>query len=237
MTLEELLQKTSLGPLAELAIAGEGSGTVPPDNYGKLLLRFNSTFTALFSRFPLQLMELELEVVEGIRTYYLRPEFALLSGSLEPYKYIMDTIDNQFLGNVLMVTGVYNSEHEDLPLNDRHNELSWFTPSYDSVQFDYAVTGEHYTIEYRARHPEIPLNTTPVEAATMEVWLPFQLEEAFLKHVAGNIYSAMSSQEALTKGQLLLAEYESICAYHEDRNTFHEAVSQTNYKPALRGWP
>lgn len=250
MTLAELFQKLSIGPLSDLPIAGEGSGTVPVENYAKLILRVNAALVALYTRFPLQLRTLTLTAVDGIQTYYLRTAFAQTSGSTEVNKYIQDTVADPFKGDVLMVAGVYDGEHAALPLNDRNDCKSWFTTSYDSLAMDYPATGDTYYIEYRARHAEIPLNVVPLvngappPGATdpitiigaIDVRIPPQLETALLAHIAANMYGSVGSDAALAKSQMHLSQYEGECAFYEERNTFNQSFESTNVKPLQNGW-
>ena len=70
----------------------------------------------------------------------------------------------------------------ELPLNKRHDELSWFTSGYDTVRMGYPKTGDRYRLEYRARHTALEANpTTPSE---VEIRLPDELVPALLDCVS-----------------------------------------------------
>lgn len=235
MLLTEAHQKLAFGPLSELSIGGNGTGVIPPDKLPQVNFRINNALIALYTRFPLRLKTVELETVTGIHTYFLRREFAQTSPSTELNKYLKDHPSDPFLGDVSKIHGVIDAATGmPLPLNDQHNELSWFLPSFDSLRMGYPRTGDRYWIEFRARHEEIPLQ--PQDPGTVELVLPPELHPAFLAHVAGHVYGNMSMEGALAKSQNHLATYEAECQFHEERNTFDQWATDSNIKMQLGGW-
>lgn len=236
MNAAELCQKLSLGPLSELPIGGKGSGTILPESLPKILMRANLALIALYTRFPLQLRQITLATVTGLHTYPLRYAYAQTSSSTEPVKFIQDTVADPFRGDVLAIEGVYDGEHGLLPLNIAGNELSWFTHSYDTLAVDYPRTGDVYFVEYRARHAEIPLDADLTALEGFEIRVPVSLEGALLAKIAGDVYSNMSMEGALSKSQLHLAEYEAICSEQEARNTAHSSTTVEHDKFRAGGW-
>lgn len=234
MTLAELLQMLSYGPLSELAIGGNGSGTVPAGNIPKLVLRINAALTQLYTRFPLQLRTIAVATVDGLYHYPLRQEFAQTSASSEINKFIQDTVAEPFLGDVLAIASVADSANVELPLNDRNDALSWHVTSYDTLSMGYPLTGTTFFVQYQAAHAPIPL--VPNDPALVQIRLPRQLENALLACVAAKIYGGMSMEGALGKAQMHEAEYEKECSYHELNNTFGQSAESGNVKPALFGW-
>lgn len=254
MNLTELLQKLSYGPLSELSVAGEGSGTVPAANIPRLVIPINDALNKLYARFNLQKRTIVLETVDGVYAYRLAPQFAQTSGSAEPNKYIKDSPAQPFTGDVLQVIDILGNQsalpvdpkyinqprledendYVSLPLNDRNDRLSWHTPSYDTLAMDYPKTGDRYFVQYRAKHAPIPLQ--PEETGAVEIRIPDVLETALLSSVAASVYGGMSMESAIGKAKLHGANYEAECAFHELQNTFLQFSEDTNVKPALRGW-
>jgi hypothetical protein len=253
MNLTELLQKLSYGPLAELAVAGEGSGVVPPANIPRLVIPLNNALTKLYARFKLQTRTMILETVDGVYAYRLAPQFAQLSGSTELNKYIKDTVDNPFLDDVIQVTSIMGNQaslptdphyitqprsdtndYVDLPMNNVNDRLSWHTLSYDTLGMDYPKTGDRYFIQYRAKHAPIPLQ--PADASLVEIHIPDQLELALLSSIAGAIYAGISSDTAVGKANMHAKAYEAECQRCELQDMFNQFSESTNLKPVLGGW-
>lgn len=234
MLLSDLFQQLSVGPLQDLAIAGAGTGTVPVENYPKIMVPVNQALIALYTRFPLHKKSLILEAVDGISTYWLQTDFAQTSASAEPNKYIQDTVEDPFLGDVLQVTGIFDSEHCPLPLNDKNDCKSWFTPTYDALLMDYAVTGDRYYVEFHARHARLDL--APVDPGLVTVRVPPVLETAFMYCIAGYVYGVMNMEGAVSRSQEFHSRYDALCQFVEERNTLNNFTDSSNMKPELGGW-
>lgn len=236
MHLQNIFHQLSVGPLNELAIVGTGSGTIPAEHIPKLTFHVGQALVALYTRFPLRIRSLELETVDGLYEYPLQTRYAQTSSSTELYKFIKDSSFSPFTGDVLKVVGIQDSEGCALPLNKRGDELSWFLTSYDTLKMDYPVGGSRYRVEYRARHPALPVNpSTELQAETV-ILLPQELETALLHHVAGNVYGSMSMEGALAKSQGHLASYENECQTHETVNTWDQHHEPHNTKFEKGGW-
>ena len=234
MRFDQALKFLSLDYCRDLPLLGDGSGTVPDKNIPLVAMRANLALMSLYTRFPLQKRTVVLETVDGLHTYFLRKEYAQTSGSAQTYKYLKDTVANPFLGDVLMVTDIHDSEHNALPLDDRQAEDGWHTAGYDSLRYDCPRTGERFYVDYRAKHADIPLDAE--QAKDFVLNLPASLHTAFLAHIAGNVYAGMGGADALNKSQALLMKYENECQFLEEKNVLHHSESSSNMKPALGGW-
>ena len=235
MNLADILSKLSLGPLSEQAAFGTGAGTIETDKVPKLVFHIGQALVALYTRFPLRVRSLELETVDGLFEYPLQARFAQTSSSTELNKFIKDSVADPFLGDVLKITAVADAATGcELPLNKRHDELSWFTSGYDTVRMGYPKTGDRYRLEYRARHAALEaIPTTPGE---VEIRLPDELVPALLAHVAGHVYGGLSMEGALAKSQGFLATYENECQLHEQSNTWDQHHEPHNTKFVAGGW-
>ena len=235
MNLANILTKLSLGPLAEQAAFGTGAGSIETDKVPQLVHHIGQALVALYTRFPLRMRSIEIETVDGLFEYPLQARFAQTSGSTELNKFIKDSALDPFTGDVLKISAVSDARTGcELPLNRRHDELSWFTSSYDTVRMGYPKTGDRYKLEYRARHAALEPN--PVDPSTVEIRLPDELVPALLAHVAGHIYGGMSMEGALAKSQGHLATYENECQLHESTNTWDQHHEPHNTKFRAGGW-
>ena len=236
MNLATILSKLSLGPLSEQSAYGTGSGTIETDKVPQLVHHIGQALIALYTRFPLQIRHIELATVDGLFEYPLQARFAQTSSSTEINKFIQDSAFAPFTGDVLKITAISDAATGcELPLNKRHDELSWYTTAYDTLRMGYPKTGDRYRVEYRARHAA--LNPDPTgDLAAIEIRLPDELIPALLAHVAGHVYGGLSMEGALAKSQGHLATYENECQLHENSNTWDQHAEPHNTKFRAGGW-
>lgn len=236
MTLEELFKKLSYTHLSELSISGQGSGQVVEEHQPKLIQRANECLHALYARFPLRIRTIVLETYAAVNEYFLRPDFALFSGSMETYKYIIDTDDIPFPNDVLMIESVVDEDGELIAVNDANDDDSWHFTGYDSLSIDEPVTGDRFKIRYRAEPDEIPFGPY-VDIKNTVIPIPRVLEAAMLAYIAGHTYGNMSMEGAMAKSQNFLDMFENECKIVEERNLLNSSMGNTNLKPQLNGWP
>ena len=236
MLLSTLFENLSFGPLRDLAVGGSGSGVIPENQRPQIVVRVNHALSAIYTRFPLKHKTIRIETVSGRSQYPLRREFALTSDSTELNKFIKDTAADPFLGDVLMVESVANSENEALPFDDPNQETSWFKLSYDTLGVDNAKDEEPFFIRYQANHA---LLDPKMATLNTDIDIPRELESALFHHVAGNIFSGMGMEGAMAKAQSHLSMYESECAMFDTNNTFHQWSSPSGVREAefrRKGW-
>lgn len=238
MNFGQLLKKLSHSPLSELAVGGNGSGVVPLDEVPKIAIKTMEALRGLYTRFPLDIRTLTLETTAGIYTYPLRREYAQTSDSDEPNKFIKDTPDSPFLGDIVMVTGVSDDRFVELPFNDNVRGCLWRLVSYDTLGYSEPRTAERFFVEYRANHPEIQFDKLDPEGdyEKIEIRVPSVLERALLAHIASGIYSTMSIEGAMAKADRLMMVYENECMFHEERNTFNQWAAQSERDIRQNGW-
>lgn len=235
MTLDKVFQKLSYTHLSELAISGHGTGQIVDESQPLVIMRINEGLMALYARFALRRKTLTLRTYEAITEYFLRPEFALNSGSAEDPKYIIDTVSEPFPDDILMITDIINEDGETLAINDRNNEDSWHFNGFDALVLAEPEADKYFVIRYIVAPEEIDLG--PGDPKLVEIVLPRVLEPALMAHVAGHIYGNMSMEGAMAKSQHFLDMYENECKIVEERNLFAFSISSTNTNPAINGWP
>lgn len=220
MQLSDAFEKLSFGPLSDLSIGGNGSGTIPEAKQPQVINRINGALLALYTRFPLQLRTIRIETSSLLHLYPLRRQFAETSDSLEPIKFIKDSTAQPFLEDVAKVIGIANHDNKAMGLNNSNDPESWHLIAYDTLSFDYPKDLAQFFVHYRARHALIDLKEANPE--NTEIRIPPELESAFMHHVAGNIFSGMGMEGSLAKSQGHLSAYENECSFLDDQNTFDQ---------------
>jgi hypothetical protein len=235
MKVTDLFRNLSHGVLSNLALAGDGNGTIVDAAQPKIILYTNEGLLRLYGRFVLKTADLLLEQQEHITFYHLLPKFSqqYVPGSGEasqPYRYILDLPREKFEGDVIKVLEVYTSEGQKLPLNDTALPFSLFTPQAELLQVPSPVHGQVLSVVYQAKHK---LLSGELEE---EVVIPDILLGALTSYVAYNVFSHMNTAATTQKAQEHLANYESVCAEASRMDLTSASQSQTNTRFEARGW-
>jgi len=214
MTLLELMKDLTYGELAQFKIGnllpGERDSEPDPTRYEQLISHINLGLLAIYKRFFLSSKEIYIQQYSQIATYVLSSKYAQTNiASAEPIKYIMDTVQNPFLDDVLKIEEVYDEEGNKLPMNDVTEDLSVFTPNYRSVQVPYPVDANTMAVQYRAAHPKI-IYTRDINPAEIEVEVPNSLHEALLYYVASR-YATSVGGDGGNEGNTYFQKFEDSC--------------------------
>lgn len=231
MLLSELFAKLSYGKLSNLSISGEGSGTIVEAKRPKIVEYLNDGLLRLYSRFLLKESYLVIEQVAHRQSYPLVLAHAYSNdASTEIDKFIQDSDENPFLGDVIKIFSCWNSAGEKIPLNDEHDPYSIFTPQPHIIQIPEPYAGDVIGVSYQARHPLVPVSLTA------EINIPFTLESALASYIASCVYSDMNTQESTMKAQEHLRNYEGVCAEIEQNDLVNAAVVRSSDRFCKGGW-
>lgn len=214
MILLDFLKDLTYGELASLKIGnhipGEDSSEPDPTRYEQLISHINLGLKELYKRFFLRSEEHYIQLYEQLSTYKLHTDFAQSNlASVEPIKYIMDSLDRPFYNNILKIEEVYDEEGNKLPLNDITEELSIFTPTFRTIQVPYPDNDTTLAVQFRATHPPISL-TIAMEPEDVEIELPNSLHEALLMYVASRQFTSMGG-ENVVQGDNWYERFEASC--------------------------
>lgn len=233
MKVEQLFKSLSYGPLSNLSLAAEGSGTILEAHQPRIIQFANESLLRLYSRFILCEKDVLIEQVEHITNYHLKKRFAESNWDPEEerYPYIKDLNGEPFEEDVIKILEVYDSNGVRLPLNDPEQPYSLFTPQANVLQVPRPMDGVSLSVLYQAKHPVLSH-----ENMEQEIILPTVLHAALLAHVAAQVFSGMSTQEAMQKAQEQVTVYENICSDAIENDLVSTSISQTNSRFYNRGW-
>ena len=238
MFLAEIFTQLTYGEFAELAIGGKGEGGINPEDFPNVVSHINLALTELHKRFPLRTNEILLVQQEGITTYPLKSQYAMMDiVSSEPVRYIDDTVRFPFQNDLLKIERILDEVGEEVPLNKLNEENSLFTPSYNVLQIPvtYLNADNTLSIIYRAKHVLIEV-TEESDPQTIEVELPPVLLEALLFYVASRVHSNVPAIEGDTgEGMRFMAKFEASCQRVTALGLIAEE-SNTNMKLEDRGF-
>lgn len=234
MRIAELFRLLSYGELSNLDLSNEGAGTIKPERQPQLINYINDGLLKLYSRFLISQKDLIIELQSGIITYPLKLEYAESVGSDVLFPFIKDRPGREFTGDVIKILEVHSSCGSELPLNDKGNSHSLFTPQPDVLQVPYPKAGIALGVQYQARHPK--LLDTGKRMLSQEIELPFFLESALQNYVAHKVYSHMNGAENTAKSQEFELHYERICTEIEQKDLTNQTFATTQHKLEMRGF-
>lgn len=236
MLLSQVFTQLVHGELSSSAITQEGT-EIPEINYPKVISAINLGLTDLFTKFPLKESEIIIQTYDEIEEYFIESKFAASNtGSTEPIKYLLDSVNNPYRDTLLRIERVVDSCGEVLYTNDAEQEGSVFTPSFNSVQIPCSVkdgiTG--IAVTYRDNHAEIPAITT-IHPEVTQVDLPPSYLKALCLFVSAQIKTNTPSLEGRNEGDVALQKYHLACQEIQDRNIMQKD-NTTNNKLERNGW-
>lgn len=238
-TLHKILTDLTYGEFAQLKLGNflptEHESEPDPRAYAQLSSHINLALSAIYTRFPLAVDEVYVQLHEAIALYKLTYQYAESNtASTEPVKYIMDTPENPFPDNILHIEEVYNEVGDQLTLNDPEDELSVFTPKYNTVQVPWPNDFNTIAVQYRAAHPEI-IYAPGMDPKEIEVEIPEALHEALLFYVASRVLVGVTNNDGGNAGNSYYQKYMNRINFVNDMGMYIQ-TEQTNQKFERRGF-
>lgn len=97
------------------------------EQFPAIINALNLELTQLYSRYPVLEKDVAFRRFPEISIYHLTRRYCRSNDeSKELYKYILDTHDNPFLGDVLKIENAYTESGQHIVLNDNNNPRAWF---------------------------------------------------------------------------------------------------------------
>lgn len=211
MLLEDIFDHLTYGELFQLSIGGaEVDGFIAIDDYPKIIPHINLGLLELFKRFPLHTKSIEILQDNTINKYLLKSEYSLNSGSAQPIKYLLDSVNDVFTDTVLKIEEVFDVDGKNIPLNDRNNEDSYYTPTYNSLLVPAPNDTTTVKVTYRAAHNKIVV--AGLDPTTTEVEIPASLLEPLLYFVASRVQASVLSMDGQNESLMHLQKFEASIA-------------------------
>jgi hypothetical protein len=233
MTLEDLLQRLSYGPLSNLAISNQGDGTIVTGKIPGVVSFANEALLRLHSKFVLVEKELVLEQDEAITRYLLTSQNSASYKATHPTApgYIQDTVQQPYTDDLIRVVDVFDVEGCRVPLNDEKQPKGVFTPSFNVLQVPYPVQGQPLYVLYQAKHA-----TLLPDQLSDPINIPDVLEEALIAYTAHKVFFHMNGQEHTLKANDHLTRYTDICTEVIDKDLVNSSISNSSSKFDQRGF-
>lgn len=235
MRLSYIFEQLTYGELSQLSLGGSDNIGIQPADYVGILPYINLALTELHKRFDLKLSEVIIQQYDELQLYTLHSDYAESNTeSQEPYKYIMDSVYQPFVDDVLKIESVFNEDGEELFLNDPTAVWTINTPSFNVIQIPYPEKENTLLVTYRANH-EIIYDSAIIDPANVEIKIPHTLLEALLLYIAHRKYANLHTDNDPEVNNLL-AKFEASCARVKALGLINDD-NTTNTKLDENTWP
>ena len=235
MKLSEIFDQLTQGELTHMHMSGADSIGIEECDYPKIVPHVNLALAELYKRFTLKVSSLVLQQTETINEYPLIPENALTySGINVNPRFIIDTLDNPFQGDITVIEEIKDSDGLVLPLNVRNDSEALRTPDYRTVYIPSPVEGTLLTVHYKASHTHI--ETKGLKPHEYEVNLPYTLMQPLLLFVASRIMMNLNQDGAVTEGTNLMGRFEAAVQHILTLGLVNKKEEQENDKLDVNGW-
>lgn len=225
MYVKEIFEHLAQGELRNLAIGAPDDGGIARHDYAKVIPHINLGITEIYSRLGALSKKLNIQCDLTIQTYHLHPDYAQAGSS--PTKYIMDSVADPFLGDVLKIESI-----KDHSINDLADPLTITSDSY--LQFMVPEpTDELLELTYKAQLPKVDVKTFEVD--TTEIDFPYTYLPALLNYIGSRVLIGMVTPKGELNSMGYMAKFEASMAQLLQRG-FEIENNITNTKLHRNGW-
>lgn len=234
MQIQDFFTQLSHGPLSNLSLSGDGSGTIVDAKQGQMIDHLNNGLMRLYSKFILAEKELILRMIGATTSYYLMPQFSESYKAANPDStnavYIIDAL-NPFQDDLIKILTIFDPNGEELPINNLEKCESVFTPRPNQLQVPHPIADATLSIMYQASHYKLQYGVL-----SQEIYIPATLNEALISFVAAQVYSNMSGQDNSMKARELMSNFQYLIGETVENDTVNSSSSTTNTKFERNGW-
>lgn len=211
MKIKRIIEHLETGVLSKVNLGGNIEVGVTSYNYPSIISAIELGLIELAQTFNLKQRELFIKQEDHIKIYNLDVKYAVTNtSSTEPYKYIKDSTDNPFTGDILRIDAVYDELGNQLSLNNDSDPDSLYTPSLESIQVQKPNGENTLAVIYTACVTE--LRKTGTNLLDQEVYLPASLLQPLLMFVAAQVTLGKDSLEAKNESMVYERRYREAVA-------------------------
>jgi hypothetical protein len=224
MKLSDIFDQLTAGEFSQLSLGGQEQGVLNEANYPQVVAHVNLALLALYRRFHLKEGRLTLKLLPDVGSYFLNSLYGESNKRATPpadQRYILDA-GAPFRDDIIKLMAVVTDQKLQLPLNDRADPISCFTPRTDSLVVPKAISHqtadtpswlrtEQLELVYRAEHPRIVVGLGLFDPTRIDIELPSSHLEALLWFVASRVNNPIGMGQEFNAGNTYAAKYERAC--------------------------
>lgn len=168
----------------------------------RVISYINSGLVEFYSKYDLLEKDVLIRGILGLNKYTLSDKYALTNtnSSLPVYsRYILDTVENPFINDVIRIKNIYKNERE-LLINVKGKVNSAYLISPNTFQILEIDHIDLLNVSYFASHPVI-FNSGFENYLQQVIELPIVFQIAFKAYIGYSYYNSLSGQGQSAKGQ------------------------------------
>ena len=238
MNLKSLMESLAYTELSGLFMATNPPGTIDEESFPRILSAINSALTDLYTRFVLLEKELHILCFAHKTIYELKPQHATMDPT-PALKYILDTPDYPFTGDLIRILSVTDEIGNTISFNDRGKKGSIYIPKYNTIQVNNPANDKLLSVMYQARHPKLVMEDPDdiyFDRDNQFIDIPPALEEALKVRVAFHVFSSMERKDGAAQVLNLASRYEMLCTQADHKNLLNDSSISTTFKLEKRGF-
>lgn len=196
---------------AELSMLFEGEGaSLSAASLPKINSIIQAGINDLNKKFSVREKEILVRISDDINVYELIPANAVSSGN--PKGFILDSVQDPYLGDLMSIIKVSDDRGEELRLNTDKNR-GVYTPAYNTIKLDPKSIKGDMLIKYKARIKPMDLTVSPNNTY---IDLPDHFLNALVLYVASRRYNPKGA-ETIGRGM-----------FHEGNNYWSKYIEECN---------
>lgn len=244
MVLQDIFDQLTSGELRKTKLGGsrEIGKTISEDDYFIILPAINAAILAVHKRLPIRTESVTIVHYPHITMYKLDKRYARSNTtSTAKYKYIDDSEWMPFNNNVLSIQHVYDMGGHVLPINDKNDLDTVYTPNHNTVQYPYPndldpskVSTQTFDVVYRASIDPVPMNFEG-DPEDFELDMPYYAMDPLLAFIQSRLEIGMIRGENVQAEFAALSKFESACILIEKQSLI-TTETYTDTKVEDHGW-
>jgi len=232
--LQKVFDDLSQGEYAQLNF-GSGAGVINDSNMNTLISHVNVGLTDIYSRFELRFKTIQLALQPDQTEYLLTSKSALNGKKKVPPLFIIDSVTDRFIDDILQITAVKLDSGTPLVVNSFSHRFTAMTPSFNRLQIPIAIVNkkeflpenlktDNVFVTYKANHPVIDPDAGGFDPERFVIDLPMTHYTALLYFCAARATRPLGLNQQFNTGNTYTGMYEAECARLKNNGS---EVSQT----------
>ena len=213
IVLKDLFNLLASGEFSNISLTRTGSGQLNEKEYPKVIGHINLGILDIYKRFKFLENELVLHVDPSVSKYYLRPEKVTNLHNITTKMYIERPDDTEGCLNIIEVTSMWDSEGDELTMNNRYTTPAIKQLSNDTLKITGVPEKTTMNVVYNAYPDKIVIGDdfSPEEHMLA---IPETIIEPLLYYIAMRVYKPTGSNDSTANADKSAAyqqQYELSC--------------------------
>lgn len=205
MQVSEIISGLRFGELRHFNLGESATEGVFPIHYPLLISLINRGVQDIYTKVKLSHKELYIQPIVNRTTYRLHPKHAVTNTASTEAKFIIDSPEEPFKGNLLRILSAFTECGKEIPLNDHNDCDSLHLVGLDIIQVPDPQAENAITIIYQSGVDQLLEN----DDLTQEVDLPLVYKQALMFFIAGKAHLSRAHLDSEIKHSDYMSSYEN----------------------------